>query len=160
MTRIVSIGECMIELSGRDGVTWKQGFAGDTLNTAWYARALLDADKWRVGYFTRLGQDGFSQRMTDFIAANGIETRWISRDPHRNAGLYAIELKDGERSFTYWRENSSSASSRATSIPLIPPPTTAILIAASPSTTKDQSLLALHLDISNFVASLVAARPG
>ncbi|MCG6858761.1 MAG: PfkB family carbohydrate kinase, partial [Salaquimonas sp.] len=107
----LSIGECMLELSGaavgEEGL-WRLGYAGDTLNTAWYARALLDPQIWQIAYFTRLGQDGFSQKMIDFIAAHGIETRWISRDPKRIAGLYAIELKDGERSFTYWRDRSAA----------------------------------------------------
>ncbi len=116
----LSIGECMLELSGADATTensdgsngdgelYRLGYAGDTLNTAWYARAALDRQAWRVAYFTRLGRDGFSQRMIDFIAANGIDTRWIGRDPERIAGLYAIELQDGERSFTYWRDRSAA----------------------------------------------------
>ena len=42
---IVSIGECMLELSGRvnqngGGEDWRMGFAGDTLNTLWALRAL------------------------------------------------------------------------------------------------------------------------
>ena len=36
-----SIGECMIELSAGKGDLWRMGFAGDTFNTAWYARAIL-----------------------------------------------------------------------------------------------------------------------
>jgi hypothetical protein len=36
--RFVSIGECMIEMSGGEGGMYKLGYAGDTLNTAWYAR--------------------------------------------------------------------------------------------------------------------------
>ena len=42
--RFVSIGECMIEMSGGEDRQYRLGFAGDTLNTAWYARALLPAD--------------------------------------------------------------------------------------------------------------------
>ena len=37
---IVSIGECMLELSGKGGEDWRMGFAGDTLNTLWALRAL------------------------------------------------------------------------------------------------------------------------
>ncbi|MCB1464615.1 MAG: sugar kinase [Nitratireductor sp.] len=112
---LLSIGECMLELSGAEDAVasgehdlWRLGIAGDTLNTAWYARALLDPEIWQVAYFTRVGQDGFSRKIIDFIAANGIDTRWIGRDPHRHAGLYAIELKEGERSFTYWRDQSAA----------------------------------------------------
>ncbi len=105
--RLLSIGEAMVELSQATGGLWRLGFAGDTLNTAWYARALLPAG-WSVEYFTRLGGDPFSGRMLDFLADNGIGTEGIVRDPDRSVGLYAIELHDGERSFAYWRGQSAA----------------------------------------------------
>ncbi|RWD63384.1 MAG: sugar kinase, partial [Mesorhizobium sp.] len=37
---IASIGECMIELSGQTGDSWRMGFAGDTFNTLWALHAL------------------------------------------------------------------------------------------------------------------------
>ena len=105
---ILSIGEAMVELSQagqRD--LWRLGVAGDTLNTAWYLRRLLDAD-WRVGYLSRVGTGEFSQKMVDFLDAEGIETAHVARDPAREIGLYAISLRDGERSFSYWRDNSAA----------------------------------------------------
>ena len=33
---IVSIGECMVELASAGDGLYRRGFAGDTLNTAWY----------------------------------------------------------------------------------------------------------------------------
>ncbi|RNF35121.1 sugar kinase [Paracoccus methylarcula] len=105
---ILSIGEAMVELSqaGKDGL-WQVGIAGDTLNTAWYLRRLL-SDDWQVGYFTRVGSGEFSQRMIDFLTAEGIDTAHVGRDSQREIGLYAISLKDGERSFSYWRDNSAA----------------------------------------------------
>ena len=42
MTRILAIGECMVELAPAVAAnTYKVGFAGDTMNTAWYLRRLL-----------------------------------------------------------------------------------------------------------------------
>ena len=38
MKNFVSVGECMLELSNIEDRIFKMGFAGDTLNTAWYAR--------------------------------------------------------------------------------------------------------------------------
>ncbi len=104
---ILSIGEAMVELSAATGGLWKLGIAGDTLNTAWYLRRLL-GDDWRVGYFSRVGTGAFSQRMIDFLAAEGIETGFVGRDPEREIGLYAIALTDGERSFSYWRDTSAA----------------------------------------------------
>lgn len=105
---ILSIGEAMVELSeaGQSDL-WRLGIAGDTLNTAWYLRRLLPAD-WRVAYCSRVGESEFSQKMLDFLDAEGIETTHVSRDPRREIGLYAISLKDGERSFSYWRETSAA----------------------------------------------------
>lgn len=106
--RILSIGEAMLELSaaGQDDL-WHLGIAGDTLNTAWYLRRLLPPD-WRVDYFSRVGQGEFSQKMLDFLDAEGIGTKHIARDLIREIGLYAISLVNGERSFSYWRDSSAA----------------------------------------------------
>jgi 2-dehydro-3-deoxygluconokinase len=101
-----SIGECMIELSGRDDL-WHMGFAGDTFNAAWYARAILPPEK-RVAYVTAVGEDPFSERMTAFMADAGIETARIRRIAGRRPGLYAITLEGTERVFTYWRGESAA----------------------------------------------------
>ncbi|MGO4852189.1 sugar kinase [Phaeovulum sp. W22_SRMD_FR3] len=105
--RFLSIGECMVELSGAGHGLWRSGFAGDTLNTAWYLRALAP-DAWDIDYFTVLGRDPVSDDMCDFIAAAGIGTGNIARHPSRSPGLYMITLTEGERSFTYWRDSSAA----------------------------------------------------
>lgn len=105
---ILSIGEAMVELSQAEQPDrWQLGIAGDTLNTAWYLRRLLPAD-WRVSYCSRVGHGEFSQKMLDFLAAEGIEATHVTRDPRRDIALYAISLKDGERSFSYWRDTSAA----------------------------------------------------
>jgi len=100
--RFLSIGECMVELSQAGDGLLRKGFAGDTLNTAWYARACLPQD-WSVDYFTALGDDPLSQEMLSFIEGAGIGTQHISRISGGTPGLYLINLKDGERTFSYWR---------------------------------------------------------
>lgn len=114
MSRILTIGEAMIELSGADDTAsgaapdlWRAGVAGDTLNTAWYLRRLLGAE-WRVGYLTRVGTGPFSERAVAFMQAEGLETAHVGRDPVREIGLYAINLSEGERSFSYWRDTSAA----------------------------------------------------
>ena len=102
-----AIGECMIELSGRGGDLWHMGFAGDTFNTAWYARSILPAERG-VAYVTALGDDAFSDRMRTFIAQAGVETDRIRVIPDKRPGLYTIALDAGERSFTYWRGESAA----------------------------------------------------
>lgn len=114
MTRtcnIAAIGECMVELSPggpADGAfLFRQGFAGDTLNTAWYLRALMPR-RCRVSYVSAVGDDQISQRMLDFIRDSGIDVSAVARITGRTVGLYMISLAGGERSFTYWRSQSAA----------------------------------------------------
>ncbi|MBI4920758.1 MAG: sugar kinase [Devosia nanyangense] len=109
MKRFVSVGECMIEMSGGEDGNYRLGYAGDTLNTAWYARARLPAD-WAVDYVTALGDDLYSQQMVDFFDANGIGTSHIIKIDGRRPGLYLIHQAHGDRHFTYWRGQSAARS--------------------------------------------------
>ncbi|MCM5557107.1 sugar kinase [Pleomorphomonas sp. JP5] len=106
--RFASIGECMVELAPQAGGLYQRGFAGDTLNTAWYLRALLDRGKSLVKYVTGVGSDALSDEMVDFIASAGIDTSAIDRVAGRTVGLYLITLNGAERSFTYWRNESAA----------------------------------------------------
>ncbi|TQS73075.1 sugar kinase [Rhodobacteraceae bacterium] len=107
MAGLLTIGECMIELSGGQDALYRQGFAGDTLNTAWHARAQLPAIH-DVGYFTAIGTDSMSERMLHFFEDAGLQTNQILRIEDRRPGLYMIEQKDGDRHFTYWRDQSAA----------------------------------------------------
>jgi len=105
--RFVSVGECMIELSGGENRQYRMGFAGDTLNCIWYARARLGGD-WQTDYVTALGEDTYSNEMRGFLATAGIGTGHIQTVPGRRPGLYMIQQKDGDRHFTYWRDTSAA----------------------------------------------------
>ena len=106
--RIACVGEAMVELSlDGAGSTAQLGFAGDTLNTAIYlAREMPGAHD--VSFVTCLGADTFSERMIAFIENEGV-TPAIMRNEQRVPGLYAISTDAaGERSFSYWRDNSAA----------------------------------------------------
>ena len=96
----------MVELAQTGADTYRRGFAGDTFNTAWYARRCLP-ESWDVTYATAVGTDATSAEMLRFIEGEGITpaTREI---PDRTVGLYMISTKDGERSFSYWRSHSAA----------------------------------------------------
>ena len=66
MTRIVAIGECMVEMASvaTEG-QFRLGYAGDTLNTAWYLRRLLGASD-QIDYFTGVGTDAVSDKKLEF----------------------------------------------------------------------------------------------
>jgi 2-dehydro-3-deoxygluconokinase len=105
--RLVSVGECMIEMSATEAGTYRLGFAGDTLNSAWGLRALLGED-WQVDYVTALGDDLYSFQMRTFFEAHGIGTGSIQTIEGRRPGLYMIHQKEGDRHFTYWRDQAAA----------------------------------------------------
>ncbi|MEM6276676.1 MAG: sugar kinase [Pseudomonadota bacterium] len=110
MTASVSfcaVGECMAELSPAVGAgDFRLGFAGDTFNTAWYLAST--APNVTVNYVSALGDDPLSSDMLAFMAAARIRTDHVRQIPGKSAGLYMISLKDGERSFSYWRGQSAA----------------------------------------------------
>jgi 2-dehydro-3-deoxygluconokinase len=108
MTRIVSIGECMIEMAPKDtDSSYQLGFGGDTFNTAWYLRKLLPHTD-QIDYFTAVGRDPASDQMVSFMEDVGIGTTHIARRDGLIVGLYMIQLSEGERSFNYWRGQSAA----------------------------------------------------
>ena len=108
MTKIICIGESMIEMAPcATAGTFQMGFAGDTMNTAWYMRQLMPTSS-QVDYLTAVGTDPVSDQMVRFLDDAGIGTSKIARVPDRTVGLYMIQLNDGERSFSYWRGQSAA----------------------------------------------------
>lgn len=103
----LAIGECMVELAQTGQDTYRRGFAGDTFNTAWYARQLLP-ENWQVGYLSAIGTDTASAEMRGFIDRAGIDTAPLRAVPGRTVGLYMISTDRGERSFSYWRGQSAA----------------------------------------------------
>lgn len=105
--RFLSIGECMVELApGGAAQEYAQGFAGDTFNTIWYLRRLRPD----VGcaYMTCVGTDPMSDRFMSMVAAENIDDAPIYRRMDRTMGLYMIAIDNGERSFSYWRDQSAA----------------------------------------------------
>ena len=101
----------MIELNHSDSIgatkQMKQSFAGDVFNTAIYLKRLFqDID---VRLVTAVGQDHFSEEMVAFFESESLNTKCVYKSEDKIPGLYAISLDEqGERSFTYWRENSAA----------------------------------------------------
>lgn len=106
MNGVASIGECMLELSGK-GAEWRMGHAGDTFNTLWAIRALLPQDR-PADYVSAFGDDPFSAQQLVFFAEHGIGTAASPRIAGARPGLYAITLDGHERSFTYWRADAAA----------------------------------------------------
>lgn len=104
---IASVGECMLELSGQGGETWRMGYAGDTFNTLWTLRALTEPEH-DADYVSAFGDDPFSIKQIEFLRDNGIGIAASPVIPGARPGLYAITLTGAERSFTYWRSDAAA----------------------------------------------------
>ena len=102
--KIACIGECMIELGEAGPGLMRQGYGGDTLNTAVYLRRTLPETVGSVAYVTALGDDPFSDEMIKGWQSEGIGCDFVARLEGRLPGLYVIRTDaNGERSFLYWR---------------------------------------------------------
>ncbi|CDF98996.1 sugar kinase [Avibacterium paragallinarum] len=109
MKKIAIIGECMIELNGEPFGNMWQTYGGDTLNTATYLARVSNPQDIDVHYITAMGADKLSQQMIQHWQQDHINTGNVLIDPHRQAGLYLIQLdKFGERTFLYWRSESAA----------------------------------------------------
>jgi len=97
----------MAELSPSERAgEFRLGFAGDTFNTAWYLAQI--AKEVEVSYLTAVGDDAISDDMRAFIRASGISDTHVRRIQDETIGLYLIHLNNGERSFSYWRDQSAA----------------------------------------------------
>jgi len=105
--RVVSIGECMVELRDAGDGLLSKGFAGDAYNTAVYLKR--SAPGVQVQFLTVTGVDPLSHAMRAAWRAEGVEDEAAFTDTDRTPGLYLIELDAaGERRFHYWRQASAA----------------------------------------------------
>jgi 2-dehydro-3-deoxygluconokinase len=107
MTRVVCIGECMVELRAVGEDAFARSFAGDAYNTAVYLKRSLPAAQ--VQLLTATGDDALSKAMRRTWSAEGIEDEFAFSVKGGSPGLYLIETDaSGERSFQYWRQESAA----------------------------------------------------
>jgi 2-dehydro-3-deoxygluconokinase len=107
--RVVSFGECMLELQGEAFGTLHQTYGGDTLNTAVYMARCGRAQGLQVDYATALGDDPLSSGLLLRWEAETLGTALVRRLPGRLPGLYLIEVDArGERRFSYWRDQAAA----------------------------------------------------
>jgi len=104
----------MIELNGdissleNNSSNIKINFGGDTYNSAVYFSRLTN-NKTNTFYSTALGKDKFSKKMISRFKNENIKCDYIRTDGENPPGLYSIEINEkGERSFSYWRDQSPS----------------------------------------------------
>ena len=110
--KAIFVGECMIELNGDITSLGKKSsnmlvnFGGDTYNSAVYFSRFSNKET-ETFYATALGKDSFSKKMINRFKNENIRCDYIRTDGKTPPGLYSIEINEkGDRSFSYWREQS------------------------------------------------------
>jgi 2-dehydro-3-deoxygluconokinase len=109
VTRVVCIGECMVELraGAGDGDTFVRSYAGDAYNTAVYLKRSLP--RAQVQFLTATGDDALSNSMRNAWHLQGIDAELAFTMGAATPGLYLIETDSaGERRFQYWRKDSAA----------------------------------------------------
>jgi len=104
---VIALGETMVVFTPPPGETMRTSaqvavdHAGAESNTC-VGLARLG---FRVAWVSRLGADQAGDRIVDAMRAEGVDTRWVRRDPTRPTGLMLKE-RDGVR---YYRSGSAAS---------------------------------------------------
>jgi 2-dehydro-3-deoxygluconokinase len=107
VTRVVCIGECMVELRAAGPNTFARSFAGDAYNTAVYLKRSLPGA--RVQFLTAVGNDSMSLAMRAAWASEDVDGDLAFTVGGGSPGIYLIESDaSGERRFRYWRSTSAA----------------------------------------------------
>ena len=107
--RVVSFGECMLELQGQAFGTMQQSYGGDSFNTAVYLARCGRRQGLQVDYATALGDDSMSDGLLVRWHDEGLGLGLVRRIAGKLPGLYLIEVDaKGERHFSYWRGQSAA----------------------------------------------------
>lgn len=105
MTGLVTVGEGMVEFHAEAPGVYRQGFAGDVVNTAIHASRL----GIRAALLSRIGADIFADPLRAAWEVEGLDLSHAPTVPGEN-GIYFITTDaDGERSFTYRRAGSAAS---------------------------------------------------
>ena len=110
---ITCFGEPMLEFVRQDGGLWKQGFGGDTANTA----IMAARSGAKVAYLTGLGTDRFGDELVGILNREHVATDWVRRDPSAPTGIYFVEPHESQRFFTYYRDGSAAARFQSAELP-------------------------------------------
>jgi 2-dehydro-3-deoxygluconokinase len=105
---LIGLGETMVALAAppgaslRNSSSWAVDHAGAESNTC-VGLARLG---FRVAWISRVGADAGGDRILDALNAEGVDTRWVRRDPDRVTGMM---VKDPDTGVRYYRTGSAAS---------------------------------------------------
>ncbi|WP_267885311.1 sugar kinase [Streptomyces sp. NRRL F-5126] len=123
MTEVVCLGESMVTFvpsrPGRlaDVPSFARTIGGAESNVACALAAAGHAVKW----VSRVGADGFGDHLVEAIAAYGVDTSAVRRDPARPTGIYFRTANDRATTaheVAYYRAGSAASAMSAANLPL------------------------------------------
>jgi 2-dehydro-3-deoxygluconokinase len=108
-SKVLFIGEAMLELVQKSDDLLARSFAGDVYNTAVYlSRAYDNVD---ASFLTGAGTDRLSEQFIAKVKDENIGTQHIALSDSKHLGTYmVVNDETGERSFIYWRNDSAAKS--------------------------------------------------
>ncbi|WP_274562909.1 sugar kinase [Streptomyces spiramyceticus] len=152
----VCLGESMVTfLPSRPGrladvPSFERGIGGAESNVA----CALAAAGHRARWVSRVGADGFGDHLVETVAAYGVDTSAVQRDPHRPTGIYFRTATDRDADgfeVVYYRTGSAASAMSPHNMPL-DQLTSGRVLHLSGITA------ALSVDCLSLVRSLVATR--
>ncbi|MGW0561893.1 sugar kinase [Streptomyces sp. NPDC003016] len=123
MMDVVCLGESMVTfLPSRPGrladvPSFGRGIGGAESNVA----CALAAAGHRARWVGRVGADGFGDHLVDTVAAYGVDTSAVQRDPHRPTGVYFRTAADRDTDgfeVVYYRAGSAASAMSPRNMPL------------------------------------------
>ena len=100
---IVAIGECLVEFVQLPDGTYRQSYAGDTLNTLFYASRLGQ----KTGYVSAFGSDPFTMGAIDLLDRETIDRRLVANDDGFNGVYYVLDAA-GTKRYHFLRRHSAA----------------------------------------------------
>ncbi len=114
---IISIGECLIELSTNKSLTYAEtftkGYGGDTLSTV-IAAARLGS---KVGFITKVGNDSFRDYLLDSWQSENIDISYVKLVEGYNGLYFIAKQEESKKEFAYYRKKSSTTTLSVDDIP-------------------------------------------
>ncbi|HET6512072.1 MAG TPA: sugar kinase [Candidatus Kapabacteria bacterium] len=100
---IVAIGECLVEFLELEDGRYAQSYAGDTLNTLFYASRL----GLKTGYVTAIGQDPYTEGIELLLDTEKIDRTICASDDGIN-GTYFVLGHTGTKRYHFLRKHSAA----------------------------------------------------
>lgn len=114
MSRLLCLGEPLVELNARSDGNYRLGFGGDVSNVV-IAATRQGAN---AGLIAHVGADRFGDDLVDLWDREGVDATYVRKIDGQDTGLYFVHHGDAGHSFSYRRTGSACSRMKLDDIPL------------------------------------------